>query len=56
LLNKYRRTDLDNQSSSCFGMNSCSLSSGVFHVGDRVQVLRRAKGGGILPIPPVTSN
>jgi len=43
ILSKYRRSDMEPQSTPCFGMNSCSLNSGVYRVGDRVRVTRRLK-------------
>lgn len=56
VLNKYRRSYLENPSASCFGINTCPLDSGTFRVGEPVNVSRWVKGGGVLPIPPANSD
>lgn len=55
ILNKYRRSQLENPSASCFGINTCPLDFGILRVGDPVKVNRWVKRGGILPIPPANS-
>ncbi|KIO27323.1 hypothetical protein M407DRAFT_193151 [Tulasnella calospora MUT 4182] len=55
ILNKDRRSQLENPSASCFGINTCPLDFGTIRVGDAVKVVRWVNGGGVLPIPPANS-
>ncbi|KIO15626.1 hypothetical protein M407DRAFT_34788 [Tulasnella calospora MUT 4182] len=54
ILNKYRRSQLENPSASCFGINTPPLDSEDIRVGDLVKVVRWVKGG-VIPIPPANS-